>query len=117
MSISKLEEFVDVYMGSVVEVIQNKDSLSLDDFYSHIFDRVLEITGLTQEKVKYLHHAFHWSLFLRNPPYLEIFIPRGNGGVCQVKQKMPVLEKSKLIENVLRENKIWLQERWANLAR
>ena len=113
----RLEEFVETYIDSVIEIIKSNDSLGLNDFYSQIFGRVSEITGLTQEKVKYLHHAFHWSLFITRKPYLEIVVLKGNGGGDKVKQKEETtLEKSELVKRVFGEYGLWLYSRWNNLA-
>lgn len=114
----RLEEFVETYIDSVIEVIKGKDSLGLNDFYSHIFGRVSEITGLSQEKVRDLHHAFHWALFITKKPYLEIFIPKGNGSGYKIKQKEETsLEKSELVKRVFGEYGIWLRGRWNNSTR
>ena len=110
-----LEDFVGVYIGVVLETIQENGLLGLDDFYSYVFVKVSERTGLSKKEVKYLHHAFHWNLFLRSYSPLELVPSQENGENYEVRLKKSLPEKSELVAHILKENRKWLEARLKNL--
>lgn len=58
-----VKDFIDAYLDSVIYVLGGKKQMAAEDFYSMLWGRVREKTGFTDEKIKYLHHSFHWALF------------------------------------------------------
>jgi len=109
------ESFVNIYIDTALEVVSVNDPPTLDDFYKYIFERVSERTGLSEKGIKYVHHAFHWALFLRDYSPLEIVHPQGINGLSRVGMKSNPLEKSELVCHLLREYRTWLDARLKNL--
>ena len=116
-----LEEFIDIYLSSVLSVVREDCLLGLDDFYDHVFQNASERSGLSMTDIKYIHHAFHWSLFLPQNSFLEIFIPKvisengdSHGYHVRIKQ---LTEKSALGEKVLMDYGEWIRERFAYLRK
>jgi hypothetical protein len=60
-----LEEFALTYIQSAREILLGKP-LSLGEFYSALFDKVSEKTGVSRKGCSYVHHLFHWEMFLTN---------------------------------------------------
>jgi hypothetical protein len=108
--------FADVYICSVLEILRNNNPLSAENFYNYIFSDVSKKTGFSEDEIKYLHHAFHWSLFLEENHPLEIFPcePRNEEYLVRLKDGKP--EKSKLVENVLEKHKVWLEKRMERIS-
>ena len=105
------ELFADIYIDTALEAVSANDPPTLDDFYKYIYGKVSERTGLSGERIKYVHHAFHWVLFLKNYSPLEIVHSQGINGLSRVKLKSNPLEKSELVSRLLSEYRTWLEER------
>lgn len=110
-----LESFADIYIDTALEAVGIKDYPTLDCFYSYVFREVSERTGFSGEGIKYVHHAFHWVLFLKNYSPLEIAHSQGINGLSRVRLKNNPLEKSKLVSHLLSEHRTWLKERMKNI--
>ena len=112
MSRVNLEDLVDCYVEAILEAIQNNYT-RLDVFYKHIFARVSEKTGFSEEEIKSIHHPFHWNLFLKKTSVLELITSKENGNNYNVyvnPENLP-LNKSKLSSSVLGEYRELLQEK------
>jgi len=109
------ESFADIYIDTALEAVSLNDPQTLDDFYKHIYGKVSERTGLPEEGIRYVHHAFHWILFLRDYSPLEIIDPQGINGLSRVRLKSNPLEKSELVSRLLSEYRTWLEERMKNI--
>jgi hypothetical protein len=105
------QSFADVYISAALEAVSVKDSLTLDDFYKYIYGKVSERTGLPEKDIIYVHHAFHWVLFLRDYSPLKIIDSKEKNGLTRVGLKSDPLEKSELVEMLLYEQGKWLEER------
>ena len=105
------ELFADIYVSAALEAVGVRDSPTLDCFYSYVFREVSERTGFSGEGIKYVHHAFHWVLFLKNYSPFEIVHSQGINGLSRVRLKSDPLEKSELVSRLLGEHRIWLEER------
>jgi len=60
---SELEEFATSYIQSARELLLDR-SLPLREFYTALFDKVSEQTGVSKKGCLYVHHLFHWEMFL-----------------------------------------------------
>ncbi len=105
------ESFAEIYIHTALEAVGVKDPPTVDCFYSYIFGKVSERTGLSEGGIRYVHHAFHWVLFLKNYSPLEITHSQGINGLSRVRLKSNPLEKSELVSRLLGEHRIWLEER------
>ena len=112
-----LENFVDVYIGTALEIVQGNGSLNRDDFDNFVFENVSTRTGFSIKDVKYLHHVFHWNLFLRSYSPLEIVVPLEVTESYQVRLKKDVPKKSELVSHILEENREWLKARLERIGR
>jgi hypothetical protein len=117
------ENFADTYFSSVLEILQKEivekeqpSKLRMDDFYKHLFKKVADKIGFSESEIKYLHHPFHWTLFLGQPPFLGLIYSKvfGEGYLIKLKNGMP--EKSKLISSVLEKHGKLLEARIENLG-
>lgn len=111
-----LKTFADVYVGAALEAVSVDDFLTLDDFYKDIYRKVSKRTGLSEEGIRYVHHAFHWVLFLKTYSPLEIAHSQGINGLSRVRLKSNPLEKSELVFRLLGEHRVWLEERIKNIG-
>ncbi len=111
------ESFTDIYFGVALESVRVNVLPTLDDFYEDIYGKVSKRTGIPREGIKYLHHAFHWVLFLRDYSPLETTSPREVNGLTRVRLKSNPLEKSELVSRLLGEHGIWLEERMKKLSK
>lgn len=109
------ESFADIYIDAALEAVRVNDPQILDDFYSYVFRRVSERTGLSEEGIRYVHHAFHWVLFLRTYSPLEIVHSQEINSLSRVGLKSNPLEKLELVSRLLSEHGTWLGERMKNI--
>lgn len=110
-----LESFADIYVSVALEAAGVNDSPTLDDFYKYICGKVSDRTDIPEEGIRYVHHAFHWVLFLKNYSPLEITHSQGINGLSRVRLKSNPLEKSELVSCFLSEHRTWLEERMKNI--
>ena len=115
MRVLSLDDFVDIYLSSVLKSIPKDGLRSLDDFYNSVFQDVSKRTGFSTEQIKYLHHAFHWSLFLRNESPLKIGYLEKNDGDYKIGLRNGSIRKDEQVSRVLAENNVWLESRLKKL--
>lgn len=68
-----LEGFISLYFSVALGILQKENPVKLDIFYDRTFERISGKTGLSIEEIGWVHHPFHWTLFLQKNPSLEIF--------------------------------------------
>lgn len=105
-----LKDFADAYIDTALEASKS-GQLCMNDFDAYVFRKVSERTGLPEDAVKYLHHPFHWVLFLKEYPPLEVIQSSKANGSSRVEIKNPV-EASSLISRILNEHGAMLEERF-----
>lgn len=110
-----LESFADIYVSVALEAVSVNDPPTPDCFYSYIYGKVSDRTGLSEGGIRYVHHAFHWVLFLKNYSPFEIVHSQGINGLSRVRLKSNPLEKSELVFRLLSEHRTWLEERMKNI--
>ena len=112
-----LEEFADFYIEAVSEAVQENCLSNLDVFYEHVFTRVSERTGFSVEEVKSIHHPFHWCLFLKENPPLELFAlgKMESGYGISIRQKNFLMEKEELATRILKKYRPFLQQKLDNI--
>lgn len=86
-----LEKFVGVYIREAFKIAQK--NLEIDRFDEDLRASVSKKTNLTQEQVKYIHHAFHWELICNNNSILEYVQPSKNGENNFIRLKRPYKNK------------------------
>ena len=111
MSLLSLDGFVEIYFSSVVETISNTNTLSHNEFYKSVFDKIKLRTGLHKSLITYLHHSFHWVLFLEELASLSLISCKEGYLVKKISQ----LNKSQLRENLLKKYKNYLEIRIKNV--
>lgn len=113
---SDLELFAETYINTSLEAAQMSPPLDMNGFYDYVFKRVSERTGLSEEDIKYLHHVFHWGLFLKSYSPLEVINPVTANGDPKIKIKNNPPEVSALVPRILREHRVWLEERMKKIV-
>jgi len=83
-----LEKIADVFVDHSLAFAS--ENPSLDSFYKLLFEIVSMETGLSEESVKYVHHAFHWGLFLDDNSPLSLVKPRKVDEIISVSLKPDV---------------------------
>lgn len=67
---SKLNLFVESYVREILNLSSSKEDLSIDEFYSSLYDRACKNLSKTlnfsKEDIKHIHHSFHWAFFNDN---------------------------------------------------
>ncbi|MDP3992466.1 MAG: hypothetical protein Q8P79_03110 [Nanoarchaeota archaeon] len=114
MADSSLKDFVEAYIDTALEASKN-GQLCMNDFDAYIFRKVSERTGLPEDAVRYLHHPFHWVLFLKKDSPLEVIQSSKANGSSRVQIKNPV-EASSLISRILNEHGAMLEERFKKVT-
>ena len=115
-----LEEFVKCYIDSAVEAVNSHEVISLENFDSIVFNEVSNKTGLSLGKIKYLHHAFHWTLFIDKPFTFMLVDKEGYKPGYQIKKNGKIPDKEKLYNKVIDKYRAFLNSRsnseeWRNL--
>jgi len=89
-----------------------KENLSLNDFYSVIFRRLTEMTGLSSNDILSIHHPYHWILFLEPGHPLKIVDPRtiDHGPRVRIEENVKI-ENSELVSKLLDRYGTTLKER------
>ncbi|MEK6829455.1 MAG: hypothetical protein AABY15_04960 [Nanoarchaeota archaeon] len=112
------EKFAEIYIESALKILKRNNSLDISYFYRYVFADVSKITGFSEDKIKYLHHAFHWTLFLgKNSSFELIPIQNKEEENYRIRFRNGIPEKSELIAIVLREHKEWLELRFQKLKK
>ena len=63
---TSLEEFAEIYVQEAVDMFKESKKISLDNFYRQLFSRVSERYIISEKDFLFLHHPFHWEMFLPN---------------------------------------------------
>ena len=112
-----LEDFANSYIEAVLNLVQENHLSDLDIFYEHVFKRVSEKTGFSIEQIIFLHHPFHWNLFLEDSSPLKLAAKKNRGergyaiNVRNAGQETTPLEKSALVSRILKEYGELLKQR------
>jgi len=109
-----LRDFAETYVGVALEAARNNPTMNA--FYIYVYTEVAKRTGLSSEDVKYLHHPFHWTLFLeQNHPLEMIDSPKSNGDSrARIKKDADV--SPDLISRILEKHGIMLEERFRKIS-
>ena len=115
-----LEEFVKCYVDSAVETVNFREIISLEKFDSIVFKEVSNKTGLSLRKIKYLHHAFHWALFIDKPVIFKLTDHKNYKPGYQIMKNGHGIEKDDLCKRVIDRygcllNSKMDSEEWRNL--
>ena len=118
MSNLSLEEFVNFYIETVSEAVQENCLSNLNAFYELVFAKASEKTGFSIEEIIYLHNPFHWELFLMDYSPLELvsLIGAKSGYEIRSTQKNSPLEKEKIAKCILEKHGTYLQQRINRLS-
>lgn len=113
---TSLKKFIDKYVSVVLKVVQKRGDLGLKEFYDyHVFKEVSKRTGFSEEQVRYMHYAFHWNLFSRKDSPLELIPFEESEENYKVEAKDGPPKKSKLIRQILKKDRKWLEARFKSL--
>lgn len=106
-----LEEFVKSYVDSAVETINFREIISLENFDSIVSKEVPNKTDLSLRKIKYLHHAFHWALFIDKPPVFKLADNERYKPGYQIRKNGNLSDKEQLCKNVIDKYGAFLNSR------
>ncbi len=112
-----LEDFANFYIEAVLNLVQGNYLSDLDVFYENVFKRVSEKTCFSTAQIIFLHHPFHWNLFLKDDSPLELSAKKNRGergyaiNVRNAGQETTPLEKSALVSRILKEYGELLKQR------
>lgn len=108
--------FADIYVGSALEIISMNGLMKLGDFDATILGEVSKKTGISEERVKYMHHAFHWSFFSDPSAPFHLHSTGAAGDDWRIISKNGLPKKTELVNYVLEKYGTWLEARFQNLT-
>jgi hypothetical protein len=112
-----LNHFANTYVRTSFEIVGPDTCINLERFYEALFQKVSEKTKCSLEDIRCLHHAFHWSLFLRE--YSPLLMVSSGNASCPVinVQRGPApwwrynFYTGEIASRVIDENRGWLEPR------
>ena len=111
-----LKNFSEIYVENAF-LVAARSGQSPDDFYTELFSRISGETGLSEKNIVYMHHAFHWELFLNPYSPFQLIDPNGFKGSPIVDIKKDHVEKSTLVSILFAKHGTMLRERFDNLMK
>jgi len=111
MSKINIDNFVEIYVSTALDLVGKKGEMPFSEFENIIRERVSEVMGISEKDVVYLHHSIHWAFFLGENPPLSYVQAKKRGEDPKVGLNGDSVDKSYLIKYILDNHKPYLMER------
>lgn len=111
------ERFMEVYISEALKLLpsDSRSEVDLEGYNSEVRERVSKVTGLSDERVLGLHHAFHWMLFNdEGHPYALVRTPLGNGPLRI--RRVNFADCDSLVENFSKKYGGYFSKRFSRLV-